>query len=172
MRGILFIGGKGPDSTRVPEIFGEIFPDDVICAADSGLDAALAANIIPNFVVGDMDSVSDLGLLDQFPPANVEIHPQDKDCTDTELGLRLLKQKGCYPIVMIGGGEGRLDHTLSLIKCFEGKIPPDIWYTGHESVQLIRGRFSVAGQPGDTVAFYPVGPGPPGRLKAVDCIGN
>ena len=138
---------------------GHIFPGDIVCAADSGLDAALSAGIRPDFVVGDMDSVSDTDLLDQFPADAVEVYPQDKDCTDTELGLALLKKKDCCPIIMVGGGEGRLDHTLNLIKLFEGNIYPDFWYTGQESVQLIQGKFSATGEPGDSIAFYPVGTG-------------
>ena len=43
-RGILFIGGRGPDSRQVSSILRD---DDIICAADSGLDAALNAGIRP-----------------------------------------------------------------------------------------------------------------------------
>ena len=156
-RGILFIGGCGPPGDCVRGILRD---GDIICAADSGLDAALAAGIRPRFAVGDMDSISDPGLLKGFPACAVERHPRDKDETDAALGLIRLKNEGCGPLIMIGGGEGRLDHTLALLKLFGRDIRPDRWYTAREEIICIEAAVSLQGEPGDPISFYPVGSGP------------
>lgn len=156
-RGILFIGGCGPPEDWVRDIPRD---GDVICAADSGLDAALAAGVRPGAVVGDMDSISNPDLLSAFPPTAVERHPRDKDETDAALGLIRLKKEGCGPLIMIGGGEGRLDHTLALLKLFGRDIRPDRWYTAREEIICIDSSIRLGGQPGDTISFCPAGNGP------------
>lgn len=156
-RGILFIGGRGPSSDCVRGILRD---GDIICAADSGLDTALAAGIRPRFAVGDMDSISDTGLLKMFAASAVERHPRDKDETDAALGLIRLRNEGCGPLIMIGGGEGRLDHTLALLKLFGRDIRPDWWYTAREEIICIEGTVNLEGEPGDSISFYPVGSGP------------
>ena len=60
-----------------------------IVAADGGLDHARAAGLIPDVLVGDLDSVSPAGL--DWATANISVqrHPADKSATDTELALRV-----------------------------------------------------------------------------------
>ncbi len=156
-RGVLLIGGFGPDKKKLVEL---IQPDDLICAADSGLDMALSAGITPDGIVGDMDSLSDKSLLDGFPSGSVNIYPEDKDETDTELGMLWLKKRGCGEIIIIGGGEGRLDHTLALKSLFGGGSPPSFWYTAREKIWSIEGRHELSGPAGGTVSFVAAGSGP------------
>ena len=156
-RGVLFIGGAGPAPSFLRHF---LRPDDIVCAADSGLDAALAAGIRPHGVVGDMDSLSDTFLLADFPADAVETHPEDKDHTDTELGLAWLERRGAKDIALIGGGEGRIDHTLALIGLFGNPSAPDRWYTALEEIRPVAGNIRIEGVPGSAVSFAPVGPGP------------
>ncbi len=156
-RGILLIGGLGPDSDKLKEL---IDTDNLICAADSGLDLALSAGFFPDGIVGDMDSISDKSLLNRFPADTVEIYPEDKDETDTELGLSWLRKRGCGDIIIIGGGEGRLDHTLALKALFAGDNPPAAWFTAREKIWSLEGRNSVLGFRGSTISFVTAGSGP------------
>ncbi|RKX80005.1 MAG: thiamine diphosphokinase [Spirochaetes bacterium] len=156
-RGILLIGGLGPDSDKLKKL---IDTDNLICAADSGLDLALSAGILPDRIVGDMDSLSDKSLLNNFPADTVEIYPEDKDETDTELGLFWLRKHGCGDIFIIGGGEGRLDHTLALKALFAGDNPPAAWFTAREKIWSLEGCNSVSGLRGSTISFVTAGGGP------------
>ncbi len=156
-RGVLFIGGMGPNKGLVHSL---ITDDDVICAADSGLDAALSHGIRPNAVVGDMDSISDHAVLNDFSPDAVVKYEKDKDCSDTEIGIAWLQRHSCRPILMLGGGEGRLDHTLALLKIFESETAPDYWYTAREAIRWLRESTVFFGKRGDMVSFYPLGHGP------------
>ncbi len=156
--GILFTGGSGPSQGLIE---GIVRKGDIICAADSGLEAAIACGIQPEAVVGDMDSLSDLELLRNFPQENIEKSSVEKDVTDTEIGIAWLRRRGCDSITIIGGGEGRLDHTLALVKILEGNESSDIlWFTAREVSCIIEDRVSFIGEPDDIVSVYPIGWGP------------
>ncbi len=159
-RGVLITGGMGPSPGYLNII---VHDGDLVCAADSGLEAALAAGIAVDGVVGDMDSLSDRSLLDTFPENAVQRHPGDKDFTDTELGMAWLRSRGCTEIVLTGGGEGRLDHTLALLALYKREQAPELWYTSREEIRLLEKsekEQNFAGQPGEPVSFFPAGRGP------------
>ncbi len=155
MIGLLFIGGKGPR----PELMEEYRNGTgVVAAADSGLETALILGFTPDLVVGDMDSLSDESLLDRFQDRVLRF-PQDKDETDTEIGLRLLQERGCTEVVIAGGGGGRLDHLLGIVILFERAHPPTRWITDRDDVRLIQGEAVLEGVRGETVSLFPLGDG-------------
>lgn len=156
-RGILLIGGEAPGRDFKKSV---IESGDLICCADSGLDSAIAAGIRPDRIVGDMDSISDRALLSRFPPEIIDIYPGDKDETDTDIGLAWLREQGCDHLTIIGGGEGRLDHTLALLSLFGKPDPPDLWFTARERIESINGELEISGEPSSPVSFYTLGPGP------------
>ena len=156
-RGVLLIGGAGPEPGRINRI---VKPGDLLCAAGSGLDVALAAGIRPDGIVGDMDSISDKALLEGFPADVVNIHPGDKDETDAELGIVWLRERDCRTLIIIGGGEGRLDHTLALKALFGRNDPPTSWFTAREMIRSIEGLVEIHGEPGSAVSFFTIGCGP------------
>jgi thiamine pyrophosphokinase len=153
-RGMLLIGGAGPGSHAVSLIARGM---DLIVAADSGLEAALAAGLSPDLVVGDMDSLSDVSLLDQFPSSRVLAFPREKDETDTEIGLRVMKERGCREITLTGGGNGRIDHLLGVVGLFERPFPPCRWLTDYEDMRLVEREAELIGWQGSTVSVFPVG---------------
>jgi len=153
-RGLLVVGGAGPGRQLLADYARGM---DVIVAADSGLEAALAAGITPAFVVGDMDSLSDCALLDQFPPERVVRFSPDKDETDTEIGMRTLRERGCGDITIAGGAGGRIDHLLAIAALFERDAPPRRWLTDREDIRLVEGAADFAGWEGATVSVFPLG---------------
>jgi len=163
VKGAVITGGRSPDSSIVRRFTADC---DVCVAADSGLEAALAAGIVPDYAVGDMDSISDQALLDRLPRDRVRRLPRDKDWTDTELALRLLEELGCHGKILIGGSGGRLDHLFALRALFERESPPSIW-VGDESLVIGIGRgFPRMGIRLDsldaesTISVFPCGTGP------------
>jgi thiamine pyrophosphokinase len=126
-------------------------------AADSGLLLAREFDISPDYVVGDMDSLPDLKLLDEYEASRVFRFPREKDYTDTELGIRLLREKGCGKIVIIGGGGGRMDHFLSLYSLFHRKDPPWAWLTDRDEVIYINSRHELSGRAGREISLFPAG---------------
>ena len=116
---LLLIGGEGPDRSHLEGLLAEC---EMIVAADSGLDLADRLGLQPDLVVGDMDSLADHARLDAFPPNRVKVFPSDKDETDTEIGLRLLRERGFRRVILVGGGEGRLDHLMGILSLFDNNV--------------------------------------------------
>jgi thiamine pyrophosphokinase len=157
VHGIVFTGGFGPEESRVRDYLSIA---RLTVAADSGLLLAEKLGVIPDYIVGDMDSLPDPAILKKYPGSSIMISPADKDETDTELGINLLHRKGCEDIIIAGGGGGRLDHLLGIFSLFHRRKPPRIWITDKEEVILIDSTFSFTGRAGSEITFIPVGDPP------------
>jgi len=142
--GLAIIGGEGPDAYILKEIaYSAASPKGdisgvLLAAADSGLALAEAAGLRPDWVLGDMDSLDDSQRLEKYPPDRVLSYPPDKDFSDTELALNLLREKGCDEIWLAGGGGGRTDHLLAIHSLFERPSPPDRWFTAREEIFCLK----------------------------------
>ena len=81
---------------------------------DGGAHRARQLGIIPDWVVGDMDSISvqDRRFMEEAG-VSFELHPAEKDFTDTQIALALAEREGGREIEVWGGTGSRLDHNLS-----------------------------------------------------------
>lgn len=155
VRGVLITGGSGPP---LEVVSSELSRAGSIIAADSGFDYAIENGIVVDRIVGDLDSVRNMKALHGLPDDTViRIPHNEKDETDTEMGLRMLREMGYSDIVMIGGGGGRLDHLFGLFSLFERSFSPLIWYTDHAMVYRIDRRVAFRCRIGERVSFFPVG---------------
>ncbi len=89
---------------------------DLTIAADSGLSAFDALGLMPDLLVGDMDSV-DPAVLARYEGRLPE-HRLNciKDDTDGVDALDLAIARGAKEITLLGALGGRLDHTLANIQ--------------------------------------------------------
>ncbi|MBU6242162.1 MAG: thiamine diphosphokinase [Acidobacteria bacterium] len=89
---------------------------DLVVAADSGVDSAFALGLVPDVVIGDLDSVSAGGLarVRELDVAVIQ-SPTNKDLTDTELALAHLVTIGARHATVLSPGGGRLDHAHGLL---------------------------------------------------------
>lgn len=89
---------------------------DLVIAADSGCRTAKEFGITPQIMVGDFDSLGE-----PQAPEGCEIVrvPAEKNSTDTHLAVDIALERGAKEIVIVGGLEGRLDHTLSTVAILE-----------------------------------------------------
>lgn len=110
-RAFIYIGGH----VNVSHVTEHPKGDDLVIAADSGYDNAIALGESPAVVLGDFDSVSQK----EFPES-VTLYrvPAEKDMTDTRLAVDYALSKGATDIVLVGGLSGRLDHTLANLSLF------------------------------------------------------
>jgi len=95
---------------------------DLILCADGGLLQAFNAGLVPDAVIGDMDSLAEAGFdRNRLPHDTLWIQsPVEKDQTDTALCMAYALAQGCDEIVIIGGLGGRLDHTLANLQNMVG----------------------------------------------------
>ncbi|MEZ5255801.1 MAG: thiamine diphosphokinase [Ilumatobacteraceae bacterium] len=111
--GIVFIGGDAPSRAVI-----DALPDaDLVVAADSGYDHAVAAGVDVDVLVGDLDSISQDGRRRATADGiRIERHRPDKDETDTELALRAAMDDGCRRIVGVSAVGDRIDHFLATVR--------------------------------------------------------
>ena len=112
MRAFIFTGGNvwQDGVTEGPK------EDDLVIAADAGLVTARRFGVEPSIVLGDFDT---LGEPDVPKETEVIRVPVEKDDTDTQLAVRVALERGAREIVIVGGLDGRLDHTLSTLAILE-----------------------------------------------------
>ena len=89
---------------------------DFILAADGGTNHCIKAGILPDLIIGDLDSISDSTLrISKENNIPIEKFPVKKDSTDTELSIDYLIKKGYKEISLIGVIGSRMDHSLGNI---------------------------------------------------------
>lgn len=110
MKAVLVAGGTIDEKKLRKACEKEIY----IAAADSGADALYKLSISPNLLIGDFDSISDKTLV-EYRKNGIEClsFPPEKDASDSELALSILKDRGYDEIEFFGALGGRLDHSVS-----------------------------------------------------------
>lgn len=125
MKAIIIAGGTPPSLKLLKN---EITTSSIIICADSGANCLLTYNIIPNYCIGDLDSINNAAL--EFLQQNkviIEKASRHKDTTDAFLALHKAIQLGASEIIFLGcTGGTRLDHFFGslglLAHCLNKKI--------------------------------------------------
>ena len=117
MKKIVFLvtGGQIRDLIFLRSKLSELNPSEIICA-DSGARHLYAIGIIPQFIIGDMDSITP-AMLDHFRERGSRIvkYPEAKDETDTQLALEYAISLAPDEIYVFGAFGTRIDHVLGNI---------------------------------------------------------
>lgn len=100
---------------------------DVIIAADKGLETLYKLKVMPNYIIGDFDSI-DTKVLKQYENTNIPITylKPEKDYTDTHMALKKAIEIGSKEITIIGGIGTRLDHTLANINILKEALDNNV----------------------------------------------
>lgn len=153
---LIMAGGATPS----PQVQRALPPAAMCIAADAGLDHARRLGLVPDVVVGDLDSVSADGLQwAEHTGIEIRRHPADKDQTDLELALELAIGAGSDRIVVAAIGGGRFDHLLANVAVLadDRYAGPDIEaYVGTAVISVVRGRRQLQGRIGELVSLVPL----------------
>jgi thiamine pyrophosphokinase len=132
---------------------------DIIICADGGAEFASKNSIIPNYLIGDFDSIDEL-ILEYYGSKDTEIirYPVEKDFTDKEICINKALQLNCDEICILGGLGGRLDHSLGNIGLLH-KIK-EVGATGYIAgddcyIYLCDNELTIVGEIGDLVSIMP-----------------
>ena len=107
----------------------ELSKNKLIVAADGGADRLLEYEILPDKVIGDLDSISDKTAtkLEDWLILNKDIQK-----TDLEKAVEYAIERGSKKIQIVGWSGGRIDHTIAALGLvFDSRI------------ELIDDRFTV-----------------------------
>lgn len=115
MRSIVVTGGplKEEAAGLIKEL-SRTAEDTVLIACDGGCDFLARHDIVPDMVVGDLDSITGEGL-SFIESHNVftEKYPVEKDWTDSEIALSKTPDEPEDEVYLISPFEGRFDHTIA-----------------------------------------------------------
>jgi thiamine pyrophosphokinase len=129
--------GNRPLSSKVIELA----KNSLVVAADAGADRLLKFNIVPDWVIGDLDSVSERAItkLEDWTITNKDIQK-----TDLEKAVDYAFEKGVKEIVIVGWEGGRIDHTLAALgMAFDPRIK---LIDDNFSVYCVDGEKSIKGK--------------------------
>ena len=134
MRAFIYTGGKvyAEGVTERPE------GDDLVIAADAGLRNAERFGVAPSILLGDFDSLEEPEVPNGCELIRV---PVEKNETDTQLAVACAIDRGAKELVIVGGLEGRLDHTLSTVAILEqlaGRRIHAVLTNGKNRVRFLR----------------------------------
>ena len=127
---------------------------DLVVAVDGGLALLLRAGIVPQLLIGDLDSLDGVAI-----PTGVEVrrHPREKDATDLELTLDQVAALAPEEIRLVGALGGRVDHLLATLGLLARYRVPIVVYHRDEVLHAVSGPLTLSeAAPGDRVSLIPL----------------
>lgn len=88
-----------------------------IIAADGAALRLKKKNVIPNYIVGDLDSFLAVATEKDFPRSHI-IHIAEQETNDFEKALKFAEEKNFRNLLICGIHGGELEHTLNNISVF------------------------------------------------------
>ena len=150
---IIIANGKSPSKKVVEYFYNKSF-NTIICA-DGGANSAKKLGVIPDFIIGDLDSIS-LSTLKYFKNKSTIIQIKRQNDTDVEKCLKFAIKKKFDEVLLLGVTGDRLDHTicnLGIVIKFFNKIKI---YLAAESSFLtsINKLTTFKSKVGETISIY------------------
>ena len=156
MRTLIFGNGSIRDYDIVKKY---LHKDSKIICCDGGMRHAVFLDIIPDFIIGDLDSAKSDDI-DYFKRKNVEFFefPSEKDKTDMEIAVRFAIDKGNSEIYLFGAVGSRIDHSLANIHilklCCDNGIKAFI-LDEKNIITMINSKIEINGNKGDIISLIP-----------------
>ena len=110
----------GAGDLTVSEI--PIGENDLCIAVDAGYEYCKLLEIVPDYILGDFDSISEkeaesVAQIAKTEEDKVIVLPVEKDDTDMLAALKLGLSRGYQSFRIYGGMGGRIEHTIANIQC-------------------------------------------------------
>jgi len=149
---VLVIVGGG--TVEVPLLQALSHEGARLVGADGGADAIMAAGLVPDAVIGDLDSVSDP---EGWPEPTRVLHISEQITTDFEKCLYSTRAPVTVALGMTGK---RFDHTLSAISAATrfARERAIILADEHDVALATSGPFRFPVRQGERVSIYPLAP--------------
>ncbi|MDO8427610.1 MAG: thiamine diphosphokinase [Candidatus Diapherotrites archaeon] len=130
---------------------------DFLIAVDGGANHLVKTKLVPNLIIGDMDSISKKALK-KFKNVSQLKFPIEKDFLDIELAINFCKKEKFKEIIILGAWGNRADMVLTHVfllvqipKIIQAKL-----VFGNQEVFLASKKQVISGVPGMFVSFIPL----------------
>ncbi len=155
MRAAIFLNGA-PDP---PDLLRRVAARaDLVVAADGGARYALDAGIIPDLVVGDMDSLGGAREIEERGVA-LERHPLRKDKMDGHLAVMAVRERGATSVDLLCAAGGRFSALFAvphiLLASERMGLRATMIAGWGRALVLEAGSRTVVGDPRDSVSVFP-----------------
>lgn len=149
---VILANGVPPDPDALRRAIGA---SRLFVCADGGANVARDYGLVPDAIVGDLDSISAESLA-HFQGVPI-FHDPDVERTDTEKAIEYVLGRQPYDeITLFGATAGRLDHVvghLALLRRFERRTRV-VLEDAHARAFLARGDTRLDLPAGTTVSFF------------------
>lgn len=158
MRAAVFLNGSPDRPGLLRRVAGA---SDLVIAADGGALHALAAGIVPDLVVGDMDSLGEEGARRlEERGAVLERHPARKDKMDGHLAVAAARERGATDLDLLCATGGRIDALFALphllLAAERGGMRATVVAGWGGMFVVENSSRTVVGGPGESVSVFPV----------------
>ena len=133
-----------------------------VIAADGGLRNCRKLGLLPESIIGDLDSLDPSEVL-QLQRTGVQLlrRPRQKDETDPELALFRALELGIAQVIMLGAFGGRLDMSVANLLLLAHprltELEIQLW-SGDQTAWLLRPPGGeLTGRPGEPLSLIPLG---------------
>ena len=163
MNTVLICGGEINDEFSLV-CLKQIKPDCII-GVDKGLEFCYRNHVIPDWILGDFDSISK-EVIDWYREQQeipIRQYKPEKDDTDTRLGMELALKLGSDKIFLLGATGGRLDHYMGNLQSLliTARKEKEGWILDEQNAITVRkaGKICIhkEEQFGKYVSFFTVG---------------
>jgi thiamine pyrophosphokinase len=154
MKKCIIIGNGKPPGKNIIRYLQSKAYSTIICA-DGGANSARRLGIIPDYIIGDLDSISK-ETLKYYEHKSRIIKIKRQNDTDIEKCLKLANKKGIEKAVMTGVTGDRLDHTfcnLGIVLKFYNKIEIEI-IADKSLLRAYTRKASIKTSPNEIISLY------------------
>jgi thiamine pyrophosphokinase len=152
-RALVIANGEPPKKQRLQALAREV---NVIVCADGGANTALKNGIVPDAIVGDLDSIHAEALVKFHRVPTYE--DRDDQTTDLEKAISWAIKSKYDHITVVAASGARMDHAIGNLAVLP-KFYPDaiirfvddlgeLWYVGHE--------LELEAKKGDVISLIPL----------------
>ena len=158
-----FIGDPAGTYKRMAGYFG-FSRDDIVISADGGASNALKMGLVPDVVIGDMDSIK-FKVKEKINKKSAKTRyistSPEKNESDTQLAVDYALSLGIKKLIITGAVGDRIDHTLANIILLSSPGLEDIdarILTDNSDMFVIRKPVTINGHPGKIVTLLSLSP--------------
>ncbi len=155
MNVLVFANGTPPSRPLVKTYLRN---SSLIVAADGGANALVQLHLHPDFIVGDLDSLSE-ETKRHFPNATL-VERVDQNKTDLEKTLDFCLEQGAKEILVLGATGERLDHELAnlgILQQFSRRVKIAL-VDEQFLVRVVRGELTVKTIPRQVISLLALQP--------------